>query len=311
MKVINQPFVEVVNLKKKVVLAGGTGFIGSYMEQKYRDLGYEVVHISRRPGHIGWQDKESIIEALEHAELLINLAGKSVNCRYHRRNREQIFSSRTETTEALGEAILACANPPKLWINASTATIYRHAEDRPMTEAEGELGSGFSVEVAKAWEQAFFSFDLPNTRQAALRIAISLGSDGGVMTPYMNLVKFGLGGVQGSGRQMFSWIHVEDLFGIIRFLQEREHLNGIFNCAAPGPVTNKQFMEQLRIAMRRKFGLPAARWMLEIGAFALRTETELIVKSRWVVPDRLLKEGYSFKYPSVNAALKEIIAAKQ
>jgi len=297
-------------MTKKIVLAGGTGFVGSFLDWKYRSLGYDVISISRRPGHMGWQEKEKIAEGLDGAELLVNLAGKSVNCRYNKSNREQIFRSRTDTTEALGKAVLACANPPKLWLNASTATIYRHAEDRPMTEAEGELGSGFSVEVAKAWEQSFFSFKLPYTRQAALRIAIVLGSHGGVMVPYSNLVKFGLGGAQGSGRQMFSWIHIEDLFEIIRFLQSREDLSGVFNCSAPAPVTNRVLMKELRAVMGRRLGLPAASWMLEIGAFLLRTETELILKSRFVVPERLLTEGYSFKYPSLDDALQHIVSEK-
>lgn len=293
---------------KKVVLAGGTGFIGQYLAEQFRGLGCQVVIISRNPQHVSWQDQDAIVEALEDAELLVNLAGKSVNCRYHRRNREEILTSRTETTETLGRAVQSCTNPPSLWVNSSTATIYRHAEDRPMTEAHGELGSGFSVDVAKAWERSFFAFDLPRTRQVALRIAIVLGARGGVMNPYRNLVTFGLGGIQGSGRQMFSWIHIKDLFEIIRFLQERTDLSGIVNCSAPNPVTNFELMKSLRSSYGRKFGLPAARWMLEIGAFFLRTETELILKSRWVVPERLVKEGYTFQYGTLEQALAAIAA---
>lgn len=293
---------------RKMVLAGGTGFIGTYLERKFADLGYRTVMISRRPGHVSWQDKPGIVQALENADLLINLAGKSVDCRYHSKNKEEIVRSRTETTELLGNALLSCDNPPPLWINASTATIYRHAEDRPMTEESGELGSGFSVEVAKAWERSLFSFQLPATRQAALRIAIVLGRDGGVMTPYKNLVRFGLGGVQGSGNQMFSWIHVEDLFRIIRFLQEREDLCGVFNCSAPRPVTNIELMSRLRSAMNRKAGLPSPRWLLEVGAFLIRTETELILKSRWVLPERLENEGYKFAFDTIENALQDVLA---
>lgn len=294
-------------MKKKVVLAGGTGFIGNYLKEKFMSLGYEVPVISRQPRHISWHDPGAIAKALEHSALVINLAGKSVNCRYNRKNKEEILASRTETTRMVGEALLACTNPPPLWVNASTATIYRHAEDRPMTEENGDIGSGFSVEVAKAWERAFFSFDLPQTRQAALRIAIVLGGDGGVMIPYRNLVKFGLGGIQGSGNQKFSWIHVEDLYRVIRFLQEREDLSGVFNCSSPQPVTNRELMRQLRAAMNRTTGLPASKWMLEIGALLLRTETELILKSRWVIPERLEREGFKFKFNRLDSTLQNLL----
>lgn len=201
----------------KVVLAGGTGFIGESFKNKFKELGYEVHIISRQKQHISWEDKLSIKEALEDTELLINLAGKSVNCRYNEANKNEIMNSRIRTTKILGEAIQACTNPPAIWMNSSTATIYRHAEDRPMTEEKGEIGSGFSVNVATNWEKTFFSFDLPKTRQIALRIAIVLGKDGGVMTPYRNLVKFGLGGIHGTGNQKFSWIHIDDLFQIVLF----------------------------------------------------------------------------------------------
>jgi uncharacterized protein (TIGR01777 family) len=244
---------------------------------------------------------------MEHSEILINLAGKSVDCRYNPKNKEEILKSRTETTRILGNALLECKNPPPLWINSSTATIYRNAEDRPMTEESGEIGSGFSVDVAKEWEHAFFSFQLPHTRQVALRIAIVLGESGGVITPFKNLVRFGLGGVQGSGNQKFSWIHIEDLFNIILFLKEREELSGVFNCSAPHPVTNREFMNHFRKAMNRKIGLPSPKWMLEIGAFLIRTETELILKSRWVTPERLERAGYQFTFNRIETALQDIL----
>jgi uncharacterized protein (TIGR01777 family) len=294
-------------MNKKVILAGGTGFIGQYFEKKFIDLGFDVIIISRQPQHISWRDQAGIIEALDHAEILINLAGKSVDCRYNKKNKEEILKSRTETTRILGNALLACENPPPLWMNSSTATIYRHAEDRPMTEENGEIGSGFSVEVAKAWEQALFAFQLPQTRQIALRIAIVLGENGGVITPFKNLVTYGLGGVQGSGNQQFSWIHVEDLFSIIRFLQQRDELSGVFNCSSPGPIKNREFMNQFRLAMNRKLGLPSPSWLLKIGAALIRTETELILKSRWVIPERLEKEGYQFKFKQIDMALHDIL----
>lgn len=294
-------------MHKKVVLAGGTGFIGTFLEDKFKALGYEVHIISRQKQHISWDNHEAIVSAIDHADLLINLAGKSVDCRYNEKNKHEIMKSRTDTTRVLGKAIEKCSSPPPLWINSSTATIYRHAEDRPMTEESGELGTGFSVEVAKAWENAFFSFQLPHTRQVALRIAIVLGPHGGVMTPFINLVRFGLGGVQGPGNQMFSWIHIEDIFGIIMFLKERDELSGVFNCSSPHPVTNRELMTELRKAMNMKFGLPSPKWLLEIGAVMIKTETELILKSRWVIPDRLERAGYPFKYMEIDQTLAHIL----
>lgn len=294
-------------MKRKIVLAGGTGFIGTYFQKKYQELGYEVKIISRQPSHITWDNHDGIVEALENAEMLINLAGKSVDCRYNEKNKEEILQSRTETTKFLGNAILECQNPPKLWINSSTATIYRHAEDRPMSEEAGEIGTGFSVNVAKEWEKAFFHFSLPRTRQIALRIAIVLGDHGGVIVPFKNLVRFGLGGTQGPGTQKFSWVHVEDIFQIIQFLQEREDLSGVFNCSSPNPVTNRELMMKLRKAMNRKFGLPTPKWMLELGAVLIKTETELILKSRWVIPERLEKEGFHFTYRHIEDAIQQII----
>lgn len=293
-------------MKKKVVIAGGTGFIGEYLQERFTQSGYEVEIISRQAGHIPWDDPLKLRNALEGADMLINLAGKSVNCRYTIQNKREIYNSRTMTTEALGFAVKACHQPPALWINASTATIYRHAEDRPMTEAEGEIGEGFSVDVAKAWEDAFFGFRLTDTRQAALRISIVLGKGGGVTGPYRLLVRAGLGGKQGNGRQMFSWIHIEDLYRIITFIQKHPHLSGVFNCAAPEAVTNSRLMAEIRKSLRRPVGLPAAEWMLEAGAAVIRTETELLLKSRWVAPARLLEEGFTFRYPALRPALKEI-----
>ncbi|HVZ98342.1 MAG TPA: TIGR01777 family oxidoreductase [Chitinophagaceae bacterium] len=294
-------------MKKKIVIAGGTGFIGKYLNKKFSEAGYDVLFISRDTDNINWNNEAAIIEVMEHAAMLINLAGRSVDCRYNEKNKKEILLSRTGTTKALGNAVLKCNNPPSLWINSSTATIYRHAEDRPMMEDTGEIGKGFSANVATSWEQSFFAFKLPATRQLVLRMAIVLGKDGGVIKPLTNLVRFGLGGKQGNGNQMFSWIHIEDVYGIIVFIQTHSYLQGIFNCSAPNPVANKTFMQVLRQAMHVSFGLPAPAWLLEIGAVIIRTETELILKSRWVIPGRLLKAGYEFKYPYLNEALGNII----
>lgn len=288
---------------KKIVLAGGSGFIGRYLLSKFSAQGYEILIVSRSKGDVVWEDKKALVNALEGAEVVINLAGKSVDCRYSEKNKRAILQSRLLSTKALGQALLQCQKPPALWINSSTATIYRHAEDRPMTEANGEIGSGFSVDVAQQWEKAFFDFEITHTRQVALRIAIVLGRSGGVMRPLERLTRFGLGGKQGTGRQMFSWIHIEDLYQIILFLMKHKEMEGVFNCSTPNPVTNEVLMASMRKMLRVPIGLPAPEWLLKIGAVLIRTETELILKSRWVLPRRLLEAGYKFQYPLLPVAL--------
>lgn len=297
-------------MQQKIVIAGGTGFVGSYLNKKFTASGNEVIIISRQKDHVQWNDVNSIIATLENATLLINLAGKSVDCRYNKKNKKEIYDSRIDTTTILGNAILQCKNPPQLWINSSTATIYRHAQDRPMTESTGEIGSGFSVNVATNWEKTFFSFKFLKTRQVALRMAIVLGKDGGVVPPIKNLVRFGLGGKQGSGEQMFSWIHIDDLFNVIVFLQQHQQLQGIFNTSSPNPVKNKTLMQLFRKYRHTKIGLPAPKWLLKMGAVLIKTETELVLKSRWVIPEKLLQSGFVFSYPLLDEVLKNILSGE-
>ena len=292
---------------EKIVLAGGTGFIGTYLHKKFEEEGYQVLIISRDSQHISWDNNGELKKALEGAAVLVNLAGKSVDCRYTKKNKELILNSRVQTTRKLQTIVDQCTSAPKLWINACTATIYRHAEDRPMDENTGEIGAGFSVDVARAWEAAFFEKPANGTRKIALRIAITLGKDGGVMKPFVNLTKWGLGGPQGNGRQMFSWLHIEDLFRIIKFLMANQQLNGVFNCSAPNAVSNRTFMKELRHIIKPVFHLPSPRLLLEVGACLIRTETELILKSRWVTPAKLLAAGFTFKYPTIDKALQNIL----
>ncbi len=294
-------------MERKIVITGGTGFIGNYLTNQFKKMGYDVLVISRSKGDVQWNDLPGTVAALENAEVVINLAGKSVNCRYNEENKTAILQSRTETTQMIGEAIGKCRNPPSLWINSSTATIYRHAEDRPMTEENGEIGKGFSVDVATLWEKTFFDFQLKQTRQIALRMAIVLGKNGGVIKPFLNLVRFGLGGKQGNGKQMFSWIHIADVFNIIVFVMEHKELAGIYNCSAPNPITNEVLMQTFRRKTHTQIGLPSPAWLLKIGAVIIKTETELILKSRWVVPEKLLQAGYIFSYPFIEGALENIL----
>lgn len=309
----------------RVVIGGSTGFIGRHLLKKYRAEGREVITISRSGADLTWGDQPGIDAAVDGAALVIGLAGKSVSCRYTPENRAEIFRSRLETTATLSAAIRRAAMPPALWVNSSTATIYRHAEDRPMTESDGELGTGFSVEVAKAWERALMADALPATRRVALRTAIVLG-DAGVLGPLRNLARLGLGGTQldgwwpvsaarraagtahlpgaRGGRQRFSWIHVDDVLGIIDFAEAHPDLEGPINACTPNPVDNRTFMAAVRRAVGARIGPPLPRWMLELGAMGIRTETELILKSRWVLPERLTAAGYVFRHPDLDEALR-------
>ncbi|MBO9154620.1 TIGR01777 family oxidoreductase [Chitinophaga sp. GCM10012297] len=300
---------------KKIVIAGGTGFIGNGLVEYFGEYN-RIVILSRHPQnsthpnvtHVKWDGRTTgpWVATLEDADLLINLAGKSVNCRYNKANKAEIFASRTDSTRILGEAVKSLQNPPALWINAGSATIYRHAEDRPMDEFTGEIENDFSVQVCKLWEKTFSETDLPRTRKVFLRIAVTLGA-GGVMTPYLNLLKFGLGGRQGSGRQRYSWVHIEDVARMMEWLYTHTECEGTYNCVAPNPVTNNEFMATLRKTCGHYFGLPAEEWMLKIGAALIGTETELLLKSRWVLPTRITQAGFTFKYPHLQEAFQQIV----
>lgn len=313
----------------RIVIGGSSGFMGQHLQRKYRDEGREFVTISRSGADLSWGDQAGIDQAVDGASLVVGLAGKSVNCRYTPENRAEIFRSRLDTTASLGAAIAAATKPPALWVNSSTATIYRHAEDRPMTESTGEIGKGFSVEVAKAWEQALFADELPHTRRVALRSTIVLGH-GGVLGPLKNLAKVGLGGAQhdgwwpvskarraaGTGHfpgakrggQRFSWVHIDDVARIIDFVEQHPEFEGPVNAAAPYPVDNRIFMATVRRVLDVTFGPSMPRWMLELGAIGIRTETELILKSRWVLPEKLSAAGFAFAYPTLEPALRESFA---
>ncbi len=301
---------------KKLVITGANGFLGLFLGRWFVARGWEVVGLTRG-GEVAdgvkkvvWDGKGmgEWTEELDGAEVLVNLAGKSVNCRYHQKNKAAIFSSRLASTAILGEAIMNCDSPPRLWLNSSTATIYRHAEDRPQDEEEGEIGSGFSVEVAKAWEKAFFEAEVPaGVKKVALRTAIVLGNEDGTVFDYLRTIaKLGLGGRMGGGRQMMSWIHVDDFCRVVEWMIQREELRDFYNVSAPNPMKNAEVMRMFREMVGRRFGLPAARWMLELGTFVMRTETELVLKSRWVVPRRLEEEGFVFEWPDLDSALEDL-----
>jgi uncharacterized protein (TIGR01777 family) len=308
--------------QKKIVIAGGSGFIGQAMAERWA-ADNEVVILTRglnagnnaygsrqfaNVQYVEWDARStgSWTSVIKGADVLINLCGKSVNCRYTTGNRQAILTSRIQSTRALGAAIRQCTKPPKLWINAGSATIYRHATDRPQDEATGEMHNDFSVQVCKAWEAAFNAQSTPYTRKVVLRTAIVLG-DGGVLVPFKRLVLTGLGGHQGDGRQMFSWIHIEDLCRMVAWIADHPEEEGIYNASAPGPVSNRAFMQELRKVLGVSFGLPAPACLLRIGAWIIGTETELLLKSRWVLPARLLREGFEFLYPDIQKAMKNLL----
>lgn len=307
----------------KIVLAGGTGFLGKALQQFYCNTATEIVVLSRsvntlaqRPKpcdvvrFVYWPNKlnadRSWMQELEGAELVINLAGKNVNCRYTPENRKDILESRVNATDAVAEAIRQCAVKPKLWINLSSATVYRHAEDRPQNEFTGEIGEGFSEDVVRAWEKSFAQ-DVGDVRKVTMRLGIVLGTSDGVIPRLRNLVRFGLGGKHGNGRQMVNWIHVDDFTAIVEWFRVHPETSGAYNTVSPNPVTNAELMKTLRKAMGMPFGLPAATWMLEIGAWLIGTETELLLKSRWVEPKRLKDEGYPFRYPEIGTAVRQLL----
>ena len=311
------------------VIAGASGFVGRAAAEAFTADGYRLRVIGRRTG-IPWSDADGIRAAVDGADIVLNLAGKSVDCRYTDRNRREILDSRVRTTDALRAAIAAADRPPRVWLNASTATIYRHEMQRPNTESAGTIGTGFSVDVATSWERAFFAGSLPGTRRAALRMAIVIG-DGPATRMLLALARSGLGGTQSDGwcpphrryrgigehptgpdrapwyrthgHQRFSWIHLDDVVRAIRFIRDDERLEGPINLAAAHPSDNRSLMRTLRRTAGTPFGLPVRRWMLEVGMWALRSEAELLMKSRWVEPEALTTAGFTFAHPDLEAAL--------
>lgn len=303
-------------LYQKVVLAGGHGYLGKVLATHYKNICHQVIILSRQPaktvGNVStilWDGKSegSWERALDGADLLINLCGKNVNCRYTEENKKAIIQSRVVPTALLGRAISKLVHLPKLWINVTSATIYRHAEDRSQDELTGEIGYGFSVDVCKQWEQIFFEAQTPGTRKVALRMGIVLGRNDGVFPRLLNLVKLGLGGKQGNGQQQVSWIHEQDVAHIAEWLLQHPEMDGIINCTAPNAVKNTDLMYVIRKSYGMPFGLPSPKWLLEVGARMIGTETELILKSRWVAPQRLLNAGYPFRFADIQSAVSDIL----
>ena len=309
-------------MKDRIIVAGGSGFIGHILTNTLVSKDNDVVVLTRSPRsppqsirQVRW-DGSTLGDwtgELDAARALINLAGRSVNCRYNPRNRREILESRMDSTRVLGEAIARCSKPPAVWLNASTATIYKHTFDHPMDEATGVIGGTpeakdeFSIEVARAWEETLYAAPTPATRRIALRTAmVFAASKGGVYRTLRGLTRWGLGGSIAGGRQFISWIHEDDFCRAVEWLIDRDDFSGPVNVASPNPIPQREMMKIIRRECGVPFGLPATRRMLEVAAFVHRTEAELIINSRRVAPGRLLAAGFQFRFPRMEDAVREI-----
>lgn len=302
----------------KLIIPGGSGFLGLQLARHFGAKGWVIYILSRQQkaseGNIHflqWDGKTlgAWAKEIDGADAMVNMAGRTVNCRYNDKNKKQILDSRIDSTRVLGEAVAKATNKPKVWINSSSATIYQDTRGAVPAndEYEGKVGTDFSMNICKAWEKEFKAAPSDSVRKIALRTAIVIGKEpGGAMEYLINLSKLWLGGTQGSGAQFISWVHLKDFGRVVEFLIEHEHISGVINCAAPNPVTNQTFMKELRAALGRSWGLPMPKFLLEIGAVFLQTQTELILKSRKVVSKRLEEEGFQFEYPSIQRAFEEI-----
>lgn len=298
----------------KIIIAAGTGFLGNVLAHHFQKKAADIVILTRGRSkikntvrYIHWDAKAMTgwERELEDADVLINLAGKSVDCRYTAKNKNEIIASRVDSTVILNKAVLQCTNPPKHWLNSSTATIYRHSIDKQMDEVNGEIGFDFSMNVASMWEKAFFQTETPQTKKTALRTSIVLGKKGGVYVPLKKLAYLGFGGRQGSGEQFVSWIHEKDFARAVAFIIDKE-MEGVVNVVSPEPIRNRNFMKALRNAKNIPFGIPIGTLLLKLGAKIIGTETELVLKSRNVIPKRLQENGFKFIYGEIEKAMGKL-----
>jgi uncharacterized protein len=299
---------------KRLVIAAANGFIGEHLCQHFSNE-YEVIGLVRSAKnpiknvrYVIWDGRnlEEWQSELEGAEAVINLAGKSVNCRHDEANKRQILASRIESTQVIGQAIDLCKVKPKLWINASGASIYAYRAGHPNVETDTDYATNFIATVSKEWEDAFFAFTYTDVRQVAVRTTIVLGKEDGAFPVVNRLAKYWLGGKQGSGKQMMSWIHIDDYVSAIAHIMDSK-LNGPVNMGSPNPITNADFMRAIRKANGRSFGLPAPEFALRIGAIFLKTEPSLVLDSLFVEPKALLDDGFEFSYPTIDKAATNLL----
>ena len=292
-----------------ILIAGGTGFIGTYLKKRFEEKGENVKLVSRTGIDVPWVH-QSLVDELEHTDMVINLAGKTINCRHTGENKKMILDSRIKATSLLGNAIAACKNPPLLWVNASASAIYKSDTIAPATETSEHLADDFLADVVRRWETDFFSFKLPSTRQIALRTSVVLGRSKGAFPSLLRLTRLGLGGKVGNGKQIFSWIHIGDYFRIVEFLIQNDSITGVVNCTSPAPLSNAALMKEMRSKVKIPFGLPAPEFAVRIGAFFIGTESSLLLDSTNIYPERLLNAGFSFEFGDIDAAIADLIHSK-
>ncbi len=302
-------------MKRKIILAGGSGFLGKELSAHFIKLGYEVIILSRSPRpkegavqYTEWDAKTLGVwtEVLENSEALINLTGKSINCIYTKKNKEEILRSRSDSVRILHKAVQNCIHPPKVFIQVSAIGIYGNTTS--VCDESATHGSDFMTQVCEEWEETFFATKLPTTRQVVLRVGFVLGHNGGALEPLVKLTKYYLGGTIGSGKQYISWIHMQDLCRMFATVIENQDMTGIFNATAPHPVTNKEFMRSLRMVLKKGWSPPVPVTFVWLGAYLImRADPDLALSGRNVIPQRFLDSGFIFHFPELGSALRDLV----
>lgn len=292
----------------RIIIAGGSGLIGSYLKNKFEEAGNTIEIISRQSGFIAWEH-DQLVAHLENSDVLINLSGRSINCRHNAVNQAQILNSRVESTRMLGTALKDCSKPPTLWINASASAIYSHSDKTQHSENSNDFANDFLSKVVETWEKTFFGFQIEGVRQVALRTSVVLDTQDGAFKPLLLLSRFGLGGKVGNGKQVFSWIHIEDYYRIVKFIINNHEIDGVVNCNSPFPVSNALLMSAFRKSVNVKIGIPAPKFLVKIAAFFIGTEPSLILDSTNIYPEKLIKAGFEFKFDCIDQAISNLVNA--
>lgn len=292
----------------RIIIAGGSGLIGSYLKKAFEEAGNTVEIISRQSGFIAWEHNQ-LVTHLENSDVLINLSGHSINCRHNDANQALILNSRVDSIKMLGKALKQCKLPPTLWINASASAIYSHTEKTQHSENSKDFANDFLAKVVETWEKTFFDAHIPGVRQVALRTSVVLDQQDGAFKPLLLLSRFGLGGQVGNGKQVFSWVHIEDYLRIVQFIINNQEIDGIVNCNSPFPVSNAVLMTAFRKSVNVKIGIPAPKFLVKIAAIFIGTEPSLLLDSTNIYPEKLIKAGFEFKFDCIDQAILNLVNA--